>query len=144
MNLLKAIKMASGPLDWYCRPVANGTWAKTVDSTFGSYTTCAVDSLVISISHSVLLGLCIFRIWLMNKNSKARRYRLSSNCYNYMLGLLACYCTAEPLLRLVMGISIFNLDGETSFAPFEVAVFTVLFFLSLFFAFLNLTFAFNI
>lgn len=116
----EAIKMASGPLDWYCRPVANGTWAKTVDSTFGAYTTCAVDSLVISISHSVLLGLCIFRIWLMNKNSKARRYRLSSNCYNYMLGLLACYCTAEPLLRLVMGISIFNLDGETSFAPFEM------------------------
>ncbi|KAH9747850.1 ABC transporter C family member 2 [Citrus sinensis] len=66
--------MASGPLDWYCRPVANGTWAKTVDSTFGAYTTCAVDSLVISISHSVLLGLCIFRIWLMNKNSKARRW----------------------------------------------------------------------
>ncbi|KAH9747862.1 ABC transporter C family member 2 [Citrus sinensis] len=117
--------MASGPLDWYCRPVANGTWAKTVDSTFGAYTTCAVDSLVISISHSVLLGLCIFRIWLMNKNSKARRYRLSSNCYNYMLGLLACYCTAEPLLRLVMGISIFNLDGETSFAPFE-ALFGIL------------------
>ncbi|KAJ0016881.1 hypothetical protein Pint_11055 [Pistacia integerrima] len=30
------------------------------------------------------------------------------------------YCTAEPLLRLVMGISIFNLDGETSLAPFEM------------------------
>lgn len=136
--------MASGPLDWYCRPVANGIWAKAVDSTFGAYTTCAVDSLVISICHLVLLGLCIYRIWLMNKNLKARRYRLSSNCYNYMLGLLACYCTAEPLLRLVMGISIFNLDGETSFAPFEVAVFTVLCFLSLFSAFFNLTFAFNI
>lgn len=130
--------MAFAPLVWYCRPVANGICAKAVDSTFGTYTTCAVDTLVISISHLVLLGLCVYRIWLTKKNSKARRYCLSSSCYNYMLGLLACYCTAEPLLRLVMGISIFNLDGETSFAPFEVANFTFFYFLSLFSAFLIL------
>ncbi|KAJ4703004.1 ABC transporter C family member 2-like [Melia azedarach] len=112
--------MAFKPLVWYCRPVPNGIWEKAADGTFGAYTTCAVDSLVISISNLVLLGLCIYRIWLMNKNLKAQRYHLTSNCYNFLLGLLAGYCTAEPLLRLVMGISIFNLNGETSLAPYEM------------------------
>ncbi|KAH7568509.1 hypothetical protein JRO89_XS06G0008600 [Xanthoceras sorbifolium] len=117
--------MAFGPLNWYCRPVTNGVWAKAVDSAFGSCTTCAIDSLVICISHLVLLCLGIYRICLIKKSSKAQKFRLRSNYYNYMLGLLAGYCTAEPLLRLVMGISIFNLDGETSLAPFEmVSLFT--------------------
>lgn len=111
--------MAFEPLIWYCQPVANGVWTKAVDSAFGSCTPCAIDSLVISISHLVLLGLCSYRIWLIKNNSKAIRYRLRSNYYNYMLGLLAGYCTAGPLLRLMMGFSIFNLDGQTGFAPFE-------------------------
>ncbi|KAJ4703002.1 ABC transporter C family member 2-like [Melia azedarach] len=117
--------MAFKPLVWYCRPEENGIWAKAGDSTFGAYTTCAIDSLVISISNLVLLGLCINRIWLMKKNLKVQRYQLSSNCYNYLLGLLAGYCTAEPVLRMVMGISLFNLDGETSLAPFEMVSFTI-------------------
>ncbi|KAH9747863.1 ABC transporter C family member 2 [Citrus sinensis] len=103
--------MASGPLDWYCRPVANGTWAKTVDSTFGAYTTCAVDSLVISISHSVLLGLCIFRIWLMNKNSKARRITL----YLY-ISMVFC----QALFGILILVYIPNLDpypGYTIMQP---------------------------
>ncbi|KAK0579134.1 hypothetical protein LWI29_021556 [Acer saccharum] len=112
--------MAFGPLNWYCRPLANGVRAKSVDSAFGAYTNCAIDSLVIFISHLVLLCLGIYRIWLIKKNSKAHKFRLRSNYYNYVLGLFAAYCTAEPLLRLVMGVSIFNLDGETSLAPFEV------------------------
>ncbi|KAK0579261.1 hypothetical protein LWI29_023572 [Acer saccharum] len=112
--------MAFEPLNWYCRPLANGVWAKSVDSAFGAYTNCAIDSLVIFISHLVLLCLGIYRIWLIKKNSKAHKFRLRSNYYNYVLGLFAAYCTAEPLLRLVMGVSIFNLDGETSLAPFEV------------------------
>ncbi|XP_062162854.1 ABC transporter C family member 12-like isoform X2 [Alnus glutinosa] len=112
--------MAFEPLIWYCQPVANGVWAKAVDSAFGSYTPCAIDSLVISISHLVLFGLCSYRIWLIKKNTKANRFRLRSNYYNYMLGLLSGYCTAGPLLRLVMGFSIFNLDGQIGFAPFEI------------------------
>ncbi|KAK1568814.1 hypothetical protein Q3G72_029144 [Acer saccharum] len=117
--------MAFEPLNWYCRPLANGVWAKSVDSAFGAYTNCAIDSLVIFISHLVLLCLGIYRIWLIKKNSKAHKFRLRSNYYNYVLGLFAAYCTAEPLLRLVMGVSIFNLDGETSLAPFEmVSLFT--------------------
>ncbi|KAK4858272.1 hypothetical protein QYF36_013686 [Acer negundo] len=117
--------MAFEPLNWYCRPLANGVWAKSVDSAFGAYTTCAIDSLVIFISHLVLLCLGIYRIWLIKKSSEAHKFRLRSNYYNYVLGLFAAYCTAEPLLRLVMGISIFNLDGETSLAPFEmVSLFT--------------------
>ncbi|KAL5577347.1 hypothetical protein UlMin_019046 [Ulmus minor] len=107
-------------LSWYCQPAAYGVWAKVVDSAFGSYTPCAIDSLVIFISHFVLLGLCCYRIWLIKKNSEAHRFHLRSNFYNYMLGLLAGLSSAEPLLRLVMDISIFNLDGKTGFAPFEI------------------------
>lgn len=113
--------MAVEPLIWYCQPVENGVWTRAVDSAFGSYTPCAIDSLVIAISHLVLLGVCSYRIWLIKNNSKAIWYRLRSNYYNYMLGLLAGYCTAGPLLRLMMGFSIFNLDGQTGFAPFEVS-----------------------
>ena len=47
--------IAFEPLIWYCQPVANGVWTKAGDSAFGSYTPCAIDSLVISISHLVLL-----------------------------------------------------------------------------------------
>ncbi|XP_044497601.1 uncharacterized protein LOC123219670 [Mangifera indica] len=112
--------MGFEPLEWYCRPVENGIWAKAVDSAFGAYTNCAVDSLVISFSHLVLFGLCIYRIWFLRRSSIAQRFPLSSNYNNYTLGLLAAYCTAEPLLRLVMGISIFNLDEKTSLSPFEV------------------------
>ncbi|XVF68307.1 hypothetical protein PTKIN_Ptkin10aG0194400 [Pterospermum kingtungense] len=103
--------MAFEPLAWYCKPVANAAWAKLDDGAFGAYTPCAIDTMVISISHPVLLGLCCYRIWLIKKNSKVQ---------SYMLGLLAGYCTIEPLLRLLMGISIFNLNGETGLAHYEI------------------------
>ncbi|KAK9267442.1 hypothetical protein L1049_009868 [Liquidambar formosana] len=112
--------MAFKPLDWYCRPVANGVWKKAAESALGAYTPCGIDSLVVSISHLVLLGLCIYRIWLIKKDFKVKRFRLRLNYYNYLLGLLASCCTAEPLFRMVMGISIFNLDGQTGLAPFEM------------------------
>lgn len=114
--------MGFHPLTWYCRPVANGVWATITDSTFGAYTPCGIDSLVVGISHLVLLGLCLYRIWLTKKGRKVRRYCLRSKNYNYLLGVLAGYCTAEPLFRLVMGISIFNLDGQAGLAPFEVRI----------------------
>ncbi|KAJ6738070.1 ABC TRANSPORTER C FAMILY MEMBER 11-RELATED [Salix koriyanagi] len=108
-------------LVWYCRPMANGVWAKTVDNAFGAYTPCAIDSLVICISHLALLGLCLYRIWLIiDNNTKAKKYCLRTKYYNYMLGLLAAYCTFQPLLRLFMNVSIFNLDGQTALAPFEI------------------------
>ncbi|XP_010051993.2 ABC transporter C family member 12 [Eucalyptus grandis] len=112
-------------LDWYCRPVASGIWARTTDSAFGAYTPCAVDSLVISVSHLLLLGLCCYRIWLIKRTLKVQRYRLRSKCYNYMLGLLSFYCAAEPLLRLVMGFSVFNLDGQTILPPYEMVSLTI-------------------
>ncbi|GLT85718.1 hypothetical protein SLE2022_038980 [Rubroshorea leprosula] len=111
--------MGFEPLIWLCQPVANGIWAIEAHSSFGAYTPCAIDSLVISISHLVLMGLCLYPVWLIKKNTKAQRFCLRSNWYNYILGLLAGCCVAEPLLRLIMGISIFNLDGETRLAPFE-------------------------
>lgn len=116
-----SVNMAFGPLDWYCRPVANGLWTRTVQNAFGAYTPCAVDSLVISVSHLILLGLCVYRIWLIKTDFKAKRLCLRSNLYNYFLGLLAAYCVAEPLYRLIMGISVLNIDGQTSLAPFEVS-----------------------
>ncbi|KAF5194274.1 Abc transporter c family member 2-like [Thalictrum thalictroides] len=108
------------PLEWYCKPVENGVWAKTVKNAFGVYTPCGTDSMVISISHLVLMGLCLYRIWKIYKDFKVKRFCLKSNYYNYMLGFLAAYCTAEPLFRLVMGYSVWNLDGQTTLAPFEI------------------------
>ncbi|KAH7836909.1 hypothetical protein Vadar_007286 [Vaccinium darrowii] len=112
--------MGFEPLVWYCRPVANGVWASIVENAMGAYTPCATDSLVVSISNLVLMGLCLYRIWLSKKDFKVQRFRLSSNYYNYVLVFLAAFCTAEPLFRLVMGISALNLDGQPGLAPFEM------------------------
>uniref|UniRef100_A0A1J3HY96 ABC-type xenobiotic transporter n=1 Tax=Noccaea caerulescens TaxID=107243 RepID=A0A1J3HY96_NOCCA len=108
-------------LTWYCKPVADGFWEKTADGAFGAYTPCAIDSLVMLISHFVLLGLCFYRIWTIFHNTKAQIYVLRKKHYNCLLGILACYCVVEPVLRLVMGISLFDMDEETNLPPFEVA-----------------------
>lgn len=115
--------MVFKPLVWYCRPVENGIWAKETDSAFGAFTPCAIDSLVIGVSHLVLLGLCLYRIWLIQMNCRIRRFQLKSKLYNYVLLILSGYCVGEPLLRLIMGISLFNLDGQSGLAPFEVCIF---------------------
>lgn len=115
-------KMGLKPLVWYCRPVENGVWAKETESVFGAYTPCALDSVVGCVSHLVLLGLCLYRIWLTKMDYRIQKYRLRLNMYNYLLGLLAGCCAAEPLFRLVMGISLFNLDAQNGLAPFEVCI----------------------
>ncbi|GAB2214047.1 hypothetical protein Droror1_Dr00018380 [Drosera rotundifolia] len=112
--------MAVDPLVWYCQPGENGLWAKMVDSAFGAYTPCATDTLVMCISYLVLMGLCLYRSRLIRRNFKTQRYSLRSKFYSYVLALLAAYCAAEPLFRLVMGISVFNPDGQTSLAPYEI------------------------
>lgn len=106
-------------LVWYCKPEANGIWAKETDSAFGAYTPCAIESAD-CISNVVLFVLCAYRLWLVRMDHEVRRFQLTSKCYNYILILLGSCCAAEPLLRLFMGISIFNLDAETDLAPFEV------------------------
>ncbi|XP_062162979.1 ABC transporter C family member 2-like [Alnus glutinosa] len=111
--------MAFEPLVWYCRPVANGVWSRAVENAFGAYSPCAVDTLVVCISHLIVLGLCCYRAWRIKKDFNVKRFCLRSKFYNYVLGLLAAYCTAEPLFRLIMGISVLNLDGQTGVAPFE-------------------------
>ncbi|GLT68246.1 hypothetical protein SLA2020_404960 [Shorea laevis] len=58
-------------------------------------------------------------VWRIKKDFNVKRFCLRSKFYNYVLGLLAAYCTAEPLFRLIMGISVLNLDGQTGVAPFE-------------------------
>ncbi|GFP81214.1 ABC transporter c family member 2 [Phtheirospermum japonicum] len=113
--------MAFKPFEWYCKPVENGVWSKAVENAFGAYTPCASDSLVVCISHLVLLGLCLNRLWKLKNDYSIQRFRLRSNYYNYLLGLLALYSTGEPLFRLFTGISAFNVDGELGFAPYEIA-----------------------
>ncbi|KAL0556634.1 hypothetical protein IC582_005148 [Cucumis melo] len=117
--------MAFKPFFWYCRPVVGGVWTNAVDNAFGAYTPCAIDSLVVVISHLVVLGLCIYRIWLINKDFKVQRFCLKSGTYNYVLSLLATCCAFEPLLKLIIGISVLNLDGQTALAPFEVVALMV-------------------
>ncbi|CAN4101608.1 unnamed protein product [Withania somnifera] len=117
--------MAFKPLDWYCQPVKNGVWSKAVENAFGAYTPCGINTLVISICHLVILALCLNRVWRMMKNISVQRFRLRSNFYNYMLGLLAAYCTAEPLFRLVMGISALDVDEQPALAPYEIISLTI-------------------
>lgn len=112
--------MGSDPLVWFCRPVAYGVWSQETDTTFGAYTPCAIGSIVGNVSHLVLAGLCLYRIWLIKINTRVKRFSLRSKIFNYILALLASCCAAEPLFRLVMGVSIFNLDAETGLHPFEV------------------------
>ncbi|XP_019185928.1 PREDICTED: ABC transporter C family member 12-like isoform X2 [Ipomoea nil] len=111
--------MSFKPLIWYCRPVANGIWAQETDSAFGAYTPCAIES-VDFISYLVLFGLCLYRIWLIKMDHTVKRFCLRANCYSYILIFLGCLCAAEPLTRLAMSISIFNLDSQTGLAPFEI------------------------
>ncbi|CAN1821617.1 ABC transporter C family member 2 [Linum perenne] len=113
--------MASVTMDWYCRPVPDGLWAKTVRNAFGPYTPCVTDTVVMLFSDLVLMGLCVYRIWLTMKDYKAQRYCLKSHWYNYLLAVLAAYVAAEPLFRLVFGISALDIDGQLGLAPFEVA-----------------------
>lgn len=112
--------MGFKPLIWYCRPVKNGVWEEETQSAFGAYTPCAIDSVVIGISHLVLLGLCLYRVCLITMNRRIRMFKLKSNLYNFILGLLSAYSAAEPLIRLITGISIFNFHPHSGFAPFEV------------------------
>ncbi|KAJ4837826.1 Multidrug resistance-associated protein 1 [Turnera subulata] len=112
--------MAFKPLEWYCHPVADGVWTAVVKNAFGAYTPCATDSLVVVVSHLALMALCFYRLWLIKKDFKVQRYCLRSKWYNYMLGLLAAYSTAERLFRLIMGISILNVDGQSALAPYEI------------------------
>ncbi|KAK1381980.1 ABC-type xenobiotic transporter [Heracleum sosnowskyi] len=106
-------------LTWYCRPMDYETWEHETGSAFGAYTPCGIDSFVTCVSNLVLMVLVLFRIWLITRDVKVQRFRLRSNVYNYMLGLLAACCTVEPLFRLGTRVSIFNLDDQTGFAPFE-------------------------
>lgn len=120
----EGIKMGVELFEWYCKPVPNGVWTKQVANAFGAYTPCATDSFVLGISQLVLLVLCLYRIWLTLKDHKVERFCLRSKLYNYFLALLAAYATAEPLFRLIMGISVLDLDGP-GLPPFEVLFFLV-------------------
>lgn len=122
--------MGVDPLVWFCRPAAHGVWAEETDSAFGAYSPCAIDSVVGNVSYLVLLALCLYRIWLMKNNPKLQRFSLRSNFCNYGLAILATCCAAEPLFRLLMGISIFNLHKETGLAPYEVCNFSSIFMLA--------------
>ncbi|XP_072993744.1 ABC transporter C family member 2-like isoform X1 [Typha latifolia] len=112
--------MGFKPLDWYCQPVKDGVWSMAVENAFGPYTPCGVNTLVVSISHLVLFGVCFYRIWRTRRDLTVQRFCLRSQYYNYVLGLLAAYCVGEPLFKLAMGLSMTNLDGQTGLAPFEI------------------------
>ncbi|KAI3907597.1 hypothetical protein MKW98_016241 [Papaver atlanticum] len=112
--------MGFKPLLWYCKPVENGVWAKVVTNAFGVYTPCGIDTLVISFTHLVLLSLCVCRIWKTIKDVTVKRLVLRSNYFNYFLGFLAAYCVGEPLYRLITGMSVLNVDGQSALAPYEM------------------------
>ncbi|KAM3389844.1 hypothetical protein ACQJBY_011791 [Aegilops geniculata] len=112
--------MGFEPLEWYCQPVKDGAWSRAMESAFGAYTPCGIDTLVVCISYLALFGVCFYRIWRTTKDHKVQRYKIRSPYYNYLLGLLVVYCIAEPLYKIATGTSIMNLDGQSGLAPFEV------------------------
>ncbi|KAM0052069.1 putative ABC-type xenobiotic transporter [Helianthus debilis subsp. tardiflorus] len=112
--------MGLEPLAWFCRPEENGIWAKTTASALGAYTPCGIESVVGDISNVVLMGLCLYRIWLIMKDFRLKRFCLRSKYYNYMLAILAAYCAAESLCRLLFNVSMFDFSSQSSLAPFEV------------------------
>lgn len=113
-------KMGFAPLEWYCQPVPNGFWAKTSPNALGAYTPCGVETIVLGLSYLVLVALFSYRMWRTLKDTTVQKFHLQSNKFNYILGLLALYCMIGPLIRLFMGLSLVNFDGETGFPPFEV------------------------
>ncbi|MFS7895171.1 putative ABC-type xenobiotic transporter [Helianthus anomalus] len=112
--------MGLEPLAWFCRPEENSIWAKTTASALGAYTPCGIESVVGDISNVVLMGLCLYRIWLIMKDFRLKRFCLRSKYYNYMLAILAAYCAAESLCRLLFNVSMFDFSSQSSLAPFEV------------------------
>lgn len=95
-------------------------WDRVARSALGPYTPCGIDSLVVSVSCLVLMGMCFYRIWLIKMSLKAQRFLLRSKLVQYLLLVLAGFCALQPLFRIVMDISVFDLDGQTNLAPFEV------------------------
>ncbi|VAH51986.1 unnamed protein product [Triticum turgidum subsp. durum] len=112
--------MGFEPLEWYCQPVKDGAWSRAMESAFGAYTPCGIDTLVVCVSYLALFGVCFYRIWRTTKDYKVQRYKIRKPYYNYLLGLLVVYCIAEPLYKIATGTSIMNLDGQSGLAPFEV------------------------
>ncbi|XP_078176000.1 ABC transporter C family member 2-like isoform X2 [Carex rostrata] len=107
-------------LDWYCQPVQGGVWSQAVESAFGMYTPCGMQTVILGISHLALFGACFYRTWRITKDLTVQRYSMKSQFYSYVLMIFTAFCVAEPLFRVIMGYSIVNLDGQSSLAPFEV------------------------
>lgn len=116
------VRMGFEPLVWFCRPEENGIWAKTTASALGAYTPCGIESFVGCISNVVLMGLCLYRLWLIMRDFRVQRFCLRSKYYNYMLAFLAGYCASESLYRLLFDVSMFEFDAQSSLAPFEVYI----------------------
>ncbi|KAK4338994.1 hypothetical protein RND71_040456 [Anisodus tanguticus] len=124
--------MSFDALVWYCKPVANGIWAKETDSAFGPYTPCAIESAD-CISYVVLFVLCAYRLWLVRMNQKVRRFQLR---YRDALGglwvaliLLVCYTLTE-IIRVLSStwLSVWTKasSSNNSGAGFYILVYAIL------------------
>ncbi|KAI4303732.1 hypothetical protein MLD38_039329 [Melastoma candidum] len=117
--------MVFAPIIWHCRPVTDGVWGRMAGGGFGTFAPSAMDTLVVSFSHLVLLALCCYRVWLIKRSVIVQKYHLRSRRYSYVLAAVAAYCAVEPLLRLVVGVSVFDVDGQAGLCPFEAVSLTV-------------------
>ncbi|KAK8950082.1 ABC transporter C family member 1 [Platanthera guangdongensis] len=106
--------MAFKPLAWYCRrrriKYGGCLWIMHLVHTHQM----PRHDPDVGISYLVLLLCCVYRIWSTKNDFSVKRYRLRSSYYNYLLDILVFYCTTEPLIKLFMGLSIENLDGQCS------------------------------
>ena len=109
-------------MESFCRPVSNGVWETKLESGFGAFTPCIVETVMIGISQLSLCCLIYYRILLLLRGHyySVARFHLKHKKMHFFLILLTILLAAWPIVQVFLGISMVNLDGETSLALFEV------------------------
>ncbi|KAJ7570964.1 hypothetical protein O6H91_01G142500 [Diphasiastrum complanatum] len=111
--------MGWDPVAAFCRPVAGGAWENQVNNGFGSYTPCVTDSIILNVTNLYLLCLAAHRMRLLLRCHNFDKFTIQRKSVHYFLITLAAFNALVPLIQVVLGISVVNVDGERSLAPFE-------------------------
>ncbi|KAJ7552374.1 hypothetical protein O6H91_06G052700 [Diphasiastrum complanatum] len=111
--------MGWDPVADFCRPVAGGAWETKVTNGFGAYTPCVTDFIILGVANLYLMFLAAYRIRLIRSHS-FKKFSIQKKYIHYFLITLAAFNVLLPLIQVILGISIVNVDRERSLAPFEI------------------------
>jgi hypothetical protein len=113
-------------MESFCKPVAGGVWATKIENGFGSYTPCAADICVVTLSHIVLCCLMGYRLrqMMMAGSLGFKRFHLLNPLMAGPQIFIAICLAIIPIVQIGLGISFVNadnIDGESSsLPPYEV------------------------